>query len=83
MIVVCLVPEKGSTVLRQLVESLLITHADTPLNSSGRLAVSSDNNQDVDMASNHQRDIAWCANLVRRPLPSLVTTNIMQQAQKT
>lgn len=76
------VPETGSTVLRQVVESLLITHTDTALNSSGRLVVgtlesvvgdSGDPPQPPPPFFNVDRDIVWCANLLRRPSPSLVT----------
>ena len=74
--------ETGSTVLRQVVESLLITHTDTALNSSGRLVVgtlesvvgdSGDPPQPPPPFFNVDRDIVWCANLLRRPSPSLVT----------
>ncbi len=71
-------PENGSTVLRQIVESLLITHTEAKLNSSGCLVNKSNNGNnnhndaDADASSRHQ-NVAWCEGLVRRPLRSLVT----------
>ncbi len=59
-----IVPETGSKVLRRIVESLLITHTEAKLNSSGRLV---GNN-----GGNHQ-NVVWCEGLVRRPVTTLVT----------
>lgn len=85
-----LVPETGSTVLRQVVESLLITHADTALNSSGRLLVNKEeeeekkksSNSSSNALSNAHHDTIWYANLLRRPLPSLVTVTAIQEQQQ-
>jgi len=73
------VPENGSTVLRQIVESLLITYTEAKLNSSGCLINKNNNGNnnnhndaDADASSRHQ-NVVWCEGLVRRPLPSLVT----------
>ncbi len=58
-----LVPENCSEILRQLLLSLFITHADCDLNKTGRL-----------INENIYREYPlrgyWCANLVRRPLSS-------------
>jgi len=82
------VPENGSTVLRQIVESLLITHTEAKLNSSGCLVIKSNNGNnnhndaDADASSRHQ-NVAWCEGLVRRPLPSLVTAAAAKTSTST
>jgi hypothetical protein len=62
-----IVPETGSTILREIVEALFITHAETKLNSSGCLVGNNSDN------FNHQ-NVAWCEGLVDRPVPSLIRT---------
>jgi hypothetical protein len=75
---VALVPETGSTVLRQIVESLLITHTEAKLNSSGRLVDGNiidnacRNNNHDDNALNDHQDAVWCEGLFRRPLTSVI-----------
>ena len=63
------VPETASTVLRQTVEALFITHTESKLNSSGDLV----NNYDAPGPSIHHPNIAWCEGLVRRPCPTFVS----------
>jgi hypothetical protein len=60
----CLVPDNCSAMLRNLVLSLFITHADCNLNKTGRLV-----NENI----YHEYPVRgyWCADLVRRPLSSL------------
>lgn len=59
------VPQSASPVLRQIVESLFITHAQTNLNSSGRLIdLGTVANTDDNAIKNHNR--VWCEGLVRR-----------------
>jgi hypothetical protein len=70
---VTIVPETGSTVLRQIVEALFITHAETELNSSGRLVGNNNNANKNDDVPIHENAV-WCEGLVRRPLPSIVKT---------
>lgn len=72
-----LVPEGSSTVLRQFIESLFITHAQTKLNSSGCL-VGNEGAPVVSDTLNHQKQqqqhaIIWCESLVRRPSPAFIT----------
>ena len=66
--VLFLVPEQGSDVLRRTVEALFITHAETKLNTTGRLV---DHppiaNIPIDVLSDRGQ---WCHSLVRRPHPS-------------
>ena len=59
-----LVPENCSELLRQLVLSLFITHADCDLNKTGRLI-------DEEIFREYPFRGYWCANLVRRPSSSL------------
>jgi hypothetical protein len=81
------VPETGSTVLRQIVESLFITHTEAKLNSSGRLVSGNienggcrnndddeggKGNVDDHNASNRHQNAVWCEGLLRRPLTSIV-----------
>ena len=55
-----LVPDNSSEMLRQLLLSLFITHADCALNKTGRL---------IDASTHREYPVRgnWCANLVRRP----------------
>ena len=57
-----LVPDRCSDLLRQLILSLLITHADCHLNKTGRLV-------NENSYRPHPVRGQWCANLVRRPPP--------------
>lgn len=77
---VVLVPEMGSTVLRQIVESLFITHTEAKLNSSGRLVggniengCRNNDHDDEGKAGNvDDQNAVWCEGLLRRPLTSIV-----------
>ncbi len=51
-------PENGSTVLRQIVESLLITHTEAKLNSSGCLVNNNNNNNNYNNSDNNHNDAA-------------------------
>lgn len=73
------VPETGSTVLRQLVEALFITHAETKLNSSGRLVSTTDNHD----AAINQESTIWCEGLVRRPVPTFTINMARSSAAVT
>ena len=58
-----LVPDTTSELFQQLIESLLITHAECKLNDIGHLVY---DNADP----NRTLPGSWCANLTRRPLSS-------------
>ena len=58
-----LVPDNISELFQQLIESLLITHAECKLNDIGHLVY---DNSDP----NRTLQGSWCANLTRRPLSS-------------
>jgi hypothetical protein len=59
--------------LRQIVEALFITHAQTKLNSSGRLVHDDNNNNNNNNNHDHHENVVWCEGLVRRPLSSFVS----------
>jgi hypothetical protein len=72
------VPEGGSQVLRQIIEALFITHAETKLNAASCLVDKSKSNVD-DVQQQQQRP--WCYGLVRRPLSSFVTAVVKPDLQ--
>jgi hypothetical protein len=81
---VTLVPETGSTVLRQIIESLFITHTEAKLNSSGRLVGGNiengyrnndegKGNVDDHNVSNRHQNAVWCEGL----LETSTITNVL------
>jgi hypothetical protein len=60
-----LVPDNSSKLFRKLIESLLITHAECKLNEIGNMIQTNTN-------PNRALRGTWCANLIRRPLPTLL-----------
>ncbi len=66
-----IVPNDCSAPLQRIVEALLITHAETKLNTMGHLDGSVTNNNYNPHGMTRERIIAdrghWCSNLIRRP----------------
>jgi len=66
LLIFYVVPLDVSRAVRQFIEALFITHAETKLNTSGRLLHQNDGDDSISSQARVMDRGVWCRNLIRR-----------------